>query len=111
VLGAILGRKTISKTSVGRAASAAKAASRAAQERGDASKAASDVYALRRDHDELFTEFQEKIESMDSALRPEALTLEPLQIRPKKTDITVEKVVLAWMPYVTTDDGRMDPAF
>ena len=36
---------------------------------------------------------------MAAALRPEALVLEPLPIRPKKTDITVEKVVLAWMPY------------
>ena len=35
VLGAILGRKAISKTTVGRATTAAKAATRAAQQRGD----------------------------------------------------------------------------
>ena len=40
VLGAFLGRKTISKTNVGRATSAAKAASRAAQQRGDVGQAA-----------------------------------------------------------------------
>ena len=40
---------------------------------------------------------------MVAALRPEALALEPLPLRPKKTDITVEKVVLAWLPYQVGD--------
>ena len=43
---------------------------------------------------------------MAAALRPEALVLEPLPIRPRKTDITVEKVVLAWMPYQVAARGE-----
>jgi hypothetical protein len=111
VLGAILGRKTINKTNVGRASTAAKAATRAAKQRGDASQAAATVDSLRKEHDDLFAEFQDKIESMAAALRPEALVLEALPIRPKKTDITVEKVVLAWMPYQVAREGRVEAAY
>ncbi len=108
ILGAILGRKTISKTNVGRATTAAKAATRAAKQRDDVSQAASSVDSLRKKHDDRFAEFQQKIESMAAALRPEALVLDALPIRPRKTDITVEKVVLAWMPYQVAAEGRVE---
>ena len=88
VLGAILGRKAISKTTVGRATTAAKAATRAAQQRGDVGQAASSLDYLRQKHDDLQAKFQAEIETMAAALRPEALVLEPLPIRPRKTDIT-----------------------
>ena len=111
VLGAILGRKTISKTNVGRATTAAKAATRAAQQRGDVGQAAASLDSLRQKHDDLQAKFQGEIESMAAALRPEALVLEPLPIRPRKTDITVEKVVLAWMPYQAGSEGRVDAVY
>ena len=40
----------------------------------------------------------DEIQSLDAALRPEALVLESTPLRPKKTDITIERVVLAWTP-------------
>jgi hypothetical protein len=111
VLGALLGRKAISKTSITRAATAAKAASRAAQQRGDASQAAGSLETLRQKYDDLQAKFQKEIELLDSALRPEALVLEPSPLRPKKTDITVERVVLAWMPYQAGTEGRMEAVY
>jgi hypothetical protein len=99
VLGALFGRKAISKTNVSRATTAAKAASRAAQQRDDAGQAAGSLEALRRKHDELQSNFQEEVQSLDAALRPEALILVPSPLRPKKTDITIDRVVLAWMPH------------
>ena len=111
VLGAILGRKAISKTTVGRATTAAKAATRAAQQRDDVSQTAASLDSLRQKHDDLQARFQREIETMAAALRPEALVLEPLPIRPKKTDITVEKVVLAWMPYQVGSEGRAEAVY
>jgi hypothetical protein len=111
VLGAILGRKAISKTTVGRAATAAKAATRAAQQRGDVSQVAASLDSLRQKHDDLQAKFQQEIETMATALRPEALVLEPLPIRPRKTDITIEKVVLAWMPYQVGSEGRAEAVY
>jgi hypothetical protein len=111
VLGAILGRKAISKTTVGRATTAAKAATRAVQQRGDVSQVASSLDVLRQKHDDLQVKFQAEIESMAAALRPEGLALEPLPIRPRKTDITVEKVILAWLPYQVGGEGRAEPVY
>jgi len=108
VLGAFLGRKAVSKTDVTRATTAAKAVSRAAQQRGDAGQAAGSLESLRRKYDELQVKFQEEIESLDAALRPEALVLEPAPLRPKKTDITIERVVLAWMPHQVAIEGRTE---
>ncbi len=111
VLGAILGRKAISKTTVGRATTAAKAATRAAQQREDASQVAASLDSLRQKHDDLQAKFQQEIETMAAALRPEALVLELLPIRPKKTDLTIEKVVLAWMPYQVGSEGRAEAVY
>jgi hypothetical protein len=98
VLGALLGRKSISKANVTGAARAAKAAGRAAQERGDVSQAADTVEVLQRKHTDLEAKFQDEVEALVAALRPESLQLERVALRPRKTDITVERVVLAWMP-------------
>ena len=111
VLGALMGRKTISKTNLNKATTAAKATGRAMQQRGDVSQAGESVEALQRKHADLQAEFQAKIEEIHAALRPEALELEPLSLRPKKTDITVEKVVLAWMPYLVGAEGKLEPAY
>ena len=111
VLGAILGRKAISKTTVGRATTAAKAATRAAQQRGDVSQVAASLDSLRQKHDDLQAKFQQEIETMAATLRPEALVFELLPIRPKKTDITIEKVVLAWMPYQVGSEGRAEAVY
>ena len=111
VLGALLGRKTISKTNLSKATTAAKAAGRAMQQRGDVSQAGESLEVLQRKYADLQAEFQSKIEEIHAALRPEALELEPLALRPKKTDITVEKVVLAWMPYLVGAEGKLEPAY
>ncbi len=111
VLGALLGRKSVSKADVSHAATAAKAATRAAQQRGGASQAAGTLESLRQEYTELQSEFQEKIAKLDTALRPESLVFEPLPIRPKKTDITVERVVLAWVPYHVNPAGRIEAAY
>ncbi len=111
VLGALLGKKTISKTNLNKAATAAKAAGRALQQRGDVSQAGESVEALQQKSADLQSEFQSKIEAIHAALRPEALELEPFLLRPKKTDITIEKVVLAWMPYVVGGEGKLEPAY
>jgi hypothetical protein len=111
VLGALLGRKTLSKTNVTRAASAAKAAGRAVQQRGDVGQAGESLDALQRRYVKLEAEFQEEVDTLAAALRPEAVELKPLPLRPKKADITVEQVVLAWTPWKTQAEGRLEAAY
>ncbi len=111
VLGALLGKKTMSKTNVSKAATAAKAATRAVQQRGDASQAYLSLDTLRQQYTELQTKFQQEIETVDTALRPEILAIEPYPIRPRKTDITIERVALAWLPQYVGPDGHMEAAY
>jgi hypothetical protein len=111
VLSALLSGKAINKSAVGRAATAAKAATRAAQKRSGANHAADSLEALRVKYIELQSKFQAEIESLDAALRPEALVFERSPVRPRKTDIMVERVVLAWMPYHSVADGKMSAAY
>jgi len=111
MLGALLGRKTVSKANVTRAASAAKAAGRAVQQRGSVSQAEDSLEVSQRKHAELEAKFQEEVEALVAALRPESLELEPVALRPKKTDITVERVVLAWMPYQVRAEGQTIAAY
>jgi hypothetical protein len=111
VLGALLGRKAVSKTSVSKASTAAKAATRAAQQREGVSQAADSLGLLRQKYTDLQAKFQLEIEKIDAALRPESLIFESSSIRPKKTDITIERVVLAWLPYHVGTEGQVEAAY
>jgi hypothetical protein len=111
VLGTLFGRKAISKTSVTRAASAARAAGRAAQRHGDIGRAEGSLEALQLKYAKLEAEFHEEANEVAPPIRPEAVALEPLPIRPKKADITVEQVVLAWTPWKVGAHGRPEPAY
>ncbi len=37
---------------------------------------------------------------------PDKLSIEELSVAPKKTDVVVEQLVLAWVPFVIQPDGR-----
>ena len=41
---------------------------------------------------------------------PADLDLEEVHVRPRKSDISVSRMALAWVPWVTKDDGTMIPA-
>ena len=112
VLGALLGRKTISQANVGRAASAAKAAGRAVQQHGDVGQAGESLEVLRQKYAELEAEVPGGgAISSTRILRAEAAKLEAMPIRPRKADITVEQVVLAWTPWKVGADGKPESAY
>ncbi len=111
VLGALLGRKTISQANVGRAASAAKAAGRAVQQHGDVGPAGESLDVLRQKYEDLEAKFQEEVDQLDPILRVEAAKLEPMPIRPRKADITIEQVVLAWTPWKVGAGGHPESAY
>ncbi len=111
VLGAFLGKKTVNKTNVGKATSAAKAASKAIQQSGDLGTAQSELDRALEDFTNLELEFQAEIERQEAKLRPDALVLEAIELTPRKTDITIEQVVLAWTPWTTTAGGEAVAAY
>jgi hypothetical protein len=110
VLGALFGRKTFSASNVGRATTAARGVSRTLRERGDIGAAEGSLESIRAKRGELEAELQKEIDAVTAAAAPEAAPLSSVLIKPRKSDIVVEGVVLCWVPYWTGPGGTSRPA-
>ncbi len=98
VLGALLGRKTISSTTIGKAATSMRSASRATRQQADVAHAEESLANLEDRRRELEAEIEADLERIRLESAPERIPLERLEIPARKTDTTVEDVVLAWVP-------------
>ncbi len=96
VLGALFGRKILSSGNVGRAATAARGAGRVASERQDVARAAEGVEALRGRLADLQSEFDTEAAALSGG--NERAAIENVALRPRKSDLSVEQVVLLWIP-------------
>lgn len=99
VLSGFLGRKKISATNVGKAASAAKTAGRTMKEASDVARAEENVAALQQQLVDLEAKFKSELDSLDRKMDPLTEKLDTVAIKPKKTNISVRMVSLAWAPY------------
>jgi hypothetical protein len=109
ILGGLLGRKTISVTNIGRATTAARDAGRVLKEHEDVARAQETVAAVQQDLAALEAELQTEVTALDARAEPERL--EPVAIRPKKTDVRVRLCALAWLPYWRDRAGGLTPAW
>ena len=100
VLSAILGRKVASSTTVGRAATSMRSASRATRHQADVVHAEESLSDLEEKLATLEGEVGEDLEKVRLEANPDRLVLESVEIAPKKTEISVDDVVLAWVPAV-----------
>jgi hypothetical protein len=100
ILGMFLGRKVASTANVTRAATAARAGSRAWQQRGDIGEAEDNVEAVDAKIAALESEFQTETTKIQDGLQPDTLALQELQIAPKKSEINVSGVTLVWQPTI-----------
>jgi hypothetical protein len=98
LLGAMFGRKLASSANVNRAATAMRAAGRVSREKQDVAQAEENVQALRDRLSDLEAQFNAETAALDDTANPDELTLEEVEIKPRKSDITVTRVVLAWSP-------------
>jgi len=111
LLGAFLGRKVVSAANVNRAASAARAGGRASREKHDVTLAEEDVRQYQEQHADLESQFEVEAGAIQDLVNPESLPLEEILIKPKKADISVTLVALAWMPYAVATDGSSEPLY
>ena len=98
VLGALFGRKAVSATTIGKATTAARGAGRTMKQAGDVGRAEESVGAVEQQIKDLDAELQSEIAATGAAIDPATEKLETVTLRPKKTDITVRRVALAWLP-------------
>jgi len=110
ILGAFLGRKTFSATSIGRATTAVRGAGRVMKEREDVGRATENAQDLAAQRDELQRTMDDEIARVQAAVDPLSEQLESVAIAPKKKDVAVTMTALAWVPYRRDGRGGIAPA-
>ena len=98
LLGAFFGRKTLSAANAGRVASGSRAVGRTLRERGDVERAQDTVAAITDQFQALDAEFTTATNDLEQRLDPRLETFVKVTLVPKKSDITVRLVGLAWVP-------------
>jgi hypothetical protein len=107
VLGAIFGGRSVATT---RAGSAARSAGRVFSERDDVARAGESLESLTAERDALLKRIEDEAGALAASLDPAAIVLEKSRLAPRKSDIAVGRLVLAWEPWRTGPDGFPRPA-
>ncbi|MFO1010292.1 MAG: DUF87 domain-containing protein [Planctomycetota bacterium] len=111
LLGAFAGRKTFSAANAGRAATTARTVGRSMKESKDVERAEETVEALQAQLAALDAQFQEELRALDASLAVGAGAFEPLALKAKKTNVSVQLLALAWTPVWRAADGAATPAW
>jgi hypothetical protein len=111
ILGAFLGRKTLSSANIGRATTAARAATRIGKESQDVDRASESVEVLQQRYAALESELTAELANQGAALDASSISLRAVSVTPRKSDIAVGEVALVWAPYRRAADGFPAPAF
>jgi hypothetical protein len=100
ILGALFGRKAVSAGTVGRATTAARGASRTYKESQDVARAGDTVEALQQQQADLQAQFDAEAAQIAAAeTEIQSEVLETVSVKPKKTNVSVRLVTLAWAPH------------
>jgi hypothetical protein len=111
ILGAFLGRKTISATNIGRATTAVRSAGRVMKESKDVGAAEENVAALQQQLADLEAQFKSESDALAAATDPLNEKLETVSIKPTKANIAVKLVALAWTPHWRDVNGTVTAAW
>jgi hypothetical protein len=98
ILGAFMGRKALSATNIGRATSAARAATRVGRESGEVDRADENLDVIRQQRADLQRQFDADASALESVLDAGTVSLRQAAISPRKSDISVGEVALVWVP-------------
>ncbi len=111
LLGAFMGRKAVSASSLGRASTAARGVSRSMKESQDIARAEDTVKTLQQQEAELNAEFETQMAELQSTADPLKEELETIVVKPKKANISVQLCALVWAPFWRDAQGTLAPAW
>jgi len=111
ILGALLGRKAISATNVGRIGSAARSATRIGRESQDVTRAEESLEVLQQRLADTQREVEAEVARLETTLDATAISLRAVEVPARKSDIAVGEVALVWAPWRKGADGFPAPAF
>lgn len=111
LLGALLGRKRASVTHLRRAGTAMRGVGRLAKEKQDVERAEEQLMQLQEWMQELNGELEAEVEKLESRYDADSEELGILALKPRKADIDVRILALAWVPFRETSGGGLEPAW
>jgi hypothetical protein len=111
ILGALLGRKAISASNVGRVGTAARSASRIGRESDDVARAEESLEVLQQRLADTRREVEAEIARLETTLDPSTISLRAVEVPARKSDIAVGEVALVWAPWRKGADGFPAPAY
>ncbi len=111
ILGALFGRKTISATSIGRAGTAARSASRWGNESQDVARAEESLEVLQQRLADAQREVEAEVARLEGTLDSASISLQTIDVPARKSDIAVGEVALVWTPWRKGADGFPAPAY
>ncbi|MBM4446504.1 MAG: ATP-binding protein [Chloroflexi bacterium] len=111
LLSAFVGRKAVSYSSLGRATTAVRGASRIMKESQDIKQAQETVATYQQRLQELESSLKAETEALAAKSDPLTEELEKVIVRPAKKDISVRLTTLVWMPNWQSPEGKLTPAW
>jgi hypothetical protein len=96
ILGAFLGRRKLSTSGL---STAGRRVSRTFKEGRDVDRAAESVEALERELAQLDGELRREVDALEDRFDPAREKLETVALKPRKSDVEVRRLVLAWAPF------------
>jgi hypothetical protein len=97
MLGALMGRRAVSMSTLGRATTAARGVSRSMKEGQDVERAQVRVQEAQAEIDALNADLQREIAALEGTANTNA-PLDVIEIKPKRGNVDVRLVALAWQP-------------
>ena len=110
LLGAFLGRKAMSSTTVNKAGTSLKSAGKIFKEKQDVQRATENLSVLQQQLQDLQNELQQEINDYNEKNDVTNEVYESTKVRPKKTDIKVNLTALGWVPYWKFEDNTVKSA-
>jgi len=98
LLGAFMGRRKISATTISKASTAMRGVGRSVKVSGDVGAAKEKLAGLLAEREALEAELQQSLDSMLNQLDPLTCSLETKVVRAQKTGTRVNWIALAWLP-------------
>jgi len=98
IAGALFGRKAVSIGTLGKATTAARGMGRSMRESSDVGRANETLETYKAQLQELEHDIEAEIAGLEAGAAPPSRAFTAIEIRPKKTHVTPERVVLIWRP-------------
>jgi hypothetical protein len=83
----------------------------AAKERGDQSSAQIDLDEARERKKRLEQDYQQELQELDATYATSNLSLEMVEIKPRKSDVEIGRVSLVWLPWRISAEGQAEPVY